>query len=126
MKPTLIFGREPAVLLALIAAIIQSVGAFAFHLTKDQQATLNAVAAGVLGLIVACMVHKADSIVAAGTALAQAGIACALGFGLQLTPDMQTAIMALVVQALGAAFVRQAVEAKVTREQLRASLRLAA
>lgn len=123
-KTVLIFGREPATILALVAAIIQCVGAFAFDLTKDQQSLLNAVAAGVLGAVVAFMVH--DNVVAAVTACFQALIACAIGFGLHLSPDAQTAIMALVVQTLGAVFVRHSVESKVSAQQLRAGLRLAA
>jgi hypothetical protein len=122
-KTTLVLGREPAFWLGAAAAAIQLVSAFFFHLTADQQAVLNGVAAGVLGLIVAVIVH--DGIVAAVVALFQAALGCALGFGLHWTPDQQSTFM-LFVTAVAAGFVRSQVEAKVSAQQLRAGLRLAA
>lgn len=122
-RTVLIFGREPAVILGVIAATIQLLSSTALHLTVDQQAALNAVAVGVLGVTVAFMVH--DGVVAAFTPAFHALIACALGFGVHMAPDVQSAIM-LVVTAVGSAFVRHSVTSKVSKEQLRSGLRLAA
>lgn len=124
MKRTaLVLGREPAFWLGAVAAAIQLVSAFFFHLTQDQQAVLNGVAAGVLGLIVAAIVD--DGIVAAIVSLFQAALACALGFGLHWTPDQQSTFMAFIT-AVAAGFVRSQVSAPVTAAELRRGPRLAA
>lgn len=122
-KSVLILGREPSVWLALVAAAVQAVSAFCFHLTDHQQTSVNAVAAGVAGLIVACIVH--DGVVAAVTGLFQAGIACGMDFGLGWGPDKQTAAM-LFVGAFAAAFVRTQVAAPVSAAQLKRGVRPAA
>lgn len=124
MKRTaLVFGREPAFWLGAVAAGVQLVSAFFFHLTADQQAGLNGAAAGIVGLIVAFTVH--DGVVAAVVALFQAALGCALGFGLHWSPDQQSTFM-LFVTAVAAGFVRSQVTAKVSASQLRSGLRLAA
>lgn len=121
MKSTvLILKREPAFWLGAVAAAIQLVSAFLFHLTQDQQAVLNGVAAGVVGLIVALTVH--DGVVAAVVALFQAALACALGFGLHWSPDQQSTFM-LFITAVASGFVRSQVTAPVTAAELRRGLR---
>lgn len=115
-RTVLIFGREPAAILGLVAATIQAASAFLFHLSTNQQASLNTAASGVLALVVAFMVH--DGIVAALTGAFQALVAAAVGFGLDWSADQQTAFMIFVV-AVATAFVRTQVTAKVSREQLR-------
>jgi hypothetical protein len=106
-----IFGREPAVILGLVAAVVQLVSATAFPLTPDQQGVINAVAVALAGVITAFAVST-DAGFAAVAGLVKAVIALALAFGLDLSPDLQSAIM-VVVTAIGAFFVRTQVSAKV-------------
>lgn len=94
-----IFGREPALWLALIAAGVKLAAAFLVDLTGDQQAVLNAVAAAAVGLIVAAVVR--DGVSAAILGFAQALLALAIGFGLDVTAENQAVIMAFVAAAVG-------------------------
>lgn len=94
-----IFGREPALWLALIAAAIKLAAAFLVDLTGDQQAVLNAVAAAAVGLIVAGVTR--DGVSAAILGLAQALLALTIGFGLDVTAENQAVIMAFVAAAVG-------------------------
>ena len=98
-----ILGREPALWAALTSAVIYLVGAFFVHLSDGQESVLIAVAAAVLGLIVAGMTH--DGLSAAILGLAKAGIALALGFGLKISADQQAVILSFVATAV-AMFVR--------------------
>lgn len=104
-------SRDPALWLGLIAALISAIGAFLFPLTIDQQAVLNAVAVAGAGALTAFLVRR-DGQAAAIVGLAQAVIACGLGFGLNIAPEGQAAIMA-VVSTAAAMFVRTQVVAKV-------------
>lgn len=110
MKPVLIFGREPALWLALVAIIVKTVAAFGLHVSVDQQSVINAVAAALVGLIVAA--STGDGIVAAVLGLAQAAIALAVGFGLGWSADQQAVVMSLAAAAV-AMFVRTQVTAPV-------------
>jgi FtsH-binding integral membrane protein len=98
-----LFGREPAAWAALAAVVIKLVAAFWIHLSADQQSALNAVVAGVLGLIVAFVVR--DGIQAAVLGFAQAALALGIGFGLHVAADNQAVIMSFVAVAVGM-FVR--------------------
>jgi phosphatidylglycerophosphate synthase len=91
-----IWGREPTVWLALIAALVQAISGFFFHLTDEQQGVLNAVAAAVLGFV-------------------KALFALGLAFGAHWAPDKQSLVMVLIT-AVFAAFVRQQVVAPVDSE----------
>lgn len=104
-------SRDPALWLGLVAAFVSLVAAFIFPLSIDQQAVLNAVAVAVAGALTAFLVRR-DGQAAAIIGLAQAVIACGLGFGLDVSPEGQAAIMALVSTA-AAMFVRTQVTAKV-------------
>lgn len=106
----LIFKREPAVWLGLVSVGVQFASAFGLNLSVEQQSTINAVAAGVLGLLVAVLVH--DGVVAAVTAFFQSLVALGVGFGLDWAPDKQAVFMALVV-GIASAFVRTQVTAPV-------------
>ncbi|SEO83684.1 hypothetical protein [Actinacidiphila rubida] len=86
-----IFRREPALWLALIAVAVKLVTAFGLNLTSDQQAVINAVAAALVGLIVAVTVH--DGIGAAVLGFVQAAIALAVGFGLHWSPEQQAVVL---------------------------------
>lgn len=105
-----IFGREPALWLALVAVVVQTISAFVVNVSSDQQAWINAVAAAAVGLIVA--ISTGDGIVAAVLGLAQAAMALAVGFGLDWSADRQGIVMSLVA-AVVSMFVRTQVTAPV-------------
>jgi hypothetical protein len=106
-----IFKREPAIWLTLIATAVRLLGAFLIDLTDGQQAVLNACAAAGAALIVAFMVR--DGQVAAILGFAQALLALAVGFGLHIDADHQAVIMSFVGAAV-AMFVRTQVIAPVS------------
>lgn len=110
-----IFGRDPALLLALFAAVVQ-LASIGLHLGEAQQGALNAVAIGVVGLATAVAVER-DKLAAALLGLLGAAIALALAFGLQLSSDVQAGVMA-VATAVIAAFIRTQVTAKVSANEL--------
>lgn len=103
-----IFGREPAMWLAFIAALVKLISAFWLHLTVDQQSTINALAAAVVGVVVAVLVH--DGLSAAILGLSQGSLALAIGFGLHMAADKQAILMAAVGITV-AMFVRTQVTA---------------
>jgi nicotinamide riboside transporter PnuC len=98
-----IFGREPALWLGLIGALVSTIGAFFIHLTTDQQGVLNAVAALVVGLLVAWSTHDGQS--AAVLGLIKGVLALAVSFGAHLSPDSQ-AVLYTLAAAVVAMFVR--------------------
>lgn len=110
-----IFGREPAMWLALVAVLVKVASAFWWHASVDQQAVVNAVAAAVVGLVIAIMVR--DGISAAILGVVQAVIALALGFGLHLSADRQALLLSLATVVL-AMFTRTQVTAPVTAAQM--------
>lgn len=103
--------REPALALALVAALVQLVSAWVLPLTDNQQGVLNALAAAVVGVVVAASVGL-DKAVPLLAGLFQAGIAVGLAFGWDLGADQQSTLMAVVTTVV-AFFVRQNVSAKV-------------
>lgn len=110
-----IFGREPALWLALVAVAVKLLTAFGLDVSSGQQAVINAAAAAVVGLVVAVMVH--DGISAAVLGLVQAGLALAVGFGLDWSADQQAVVMSAAA-ALVAMFVRTQVTAPIARKNL--------
>ena len=115
MKSTLIFGREPAVILGLVAVAVQFFSAFAMEVGQDTQTAVNAVAAAAVGLLVAWKVH--DGVLAALTGLAQAGLALGMNLGLDWSTAKQAAYMALIT-IVAQAFVRTQVSAPVPAQAL--------
>ena len=105
-----IFGREIPLWLSLVAAVVMGVAALT-HITADQQAVVNAVAAAIAGLIVAVATHDGASAAALG--LVKAVLALALGFGLHLGSAQQVVIMTLAA-AIVAMYVRTQAIAPVT------------
>jgi hypothetical protein len=101
--------REPALILGLIAAIVQMVSAFVLPLTADQQGVINAVAIAITGLVTAVLVHS-DQLAPAILGVIQAALALGLAFGLHMTAGNQAVIMAFAA-AIVAAFVRTQVTA---------------
>lgn len=106
-----IFGREPSLILGLIASAIQLFSAIVLPLTIEQQGVLNAVAVAVIGVVTAVAVST-DKAAPAVLGFVQAVLACALAFGLALSPEVQGAVMAFTT-ALVSAFVRTQVSAPV-------------
>jgi len=94
-----IFGREPALWLALFAAAVKLAAAFWLNLSPDQQALLNAGAAALVGVVVAVIVR--DGQVAAILGAAQALLALAVGFGLDWSAEQQAVVMATVAAVAG-------------------------
>lgn len=111
-SPTLvkIFGREPALWLALVAVAVKLGTAFGLDLSIDQQALVNAGAAAVVGLVIAFAVH--DGVGPGVLGLVQAGLALAVGFGLHWSPEQQSTVLALA-SAIVAMWTRTQVTAKV-------------
>lgn len=109
-----LFGRDPALILTLVATAIRFVGAFFIDLSDGQQAALNAVATAGLSFIVAKTVRR-DGQVPAFLGLVQAMLALAIGFGLHLSAESQAVIMSFV-GAAAAMFTRTQVTAAVPAE----------
>jgi len=105
-------SRDPALWLTLFATAVRLFAAFVIDLTGEQQAVLNACATAVAALIVAVWVRR-DGQVAAILGVAQALLALAIGFGLNVSAENQAIIMSFV-GAVAAAFIRTQVTAPVT------------
>jgi hypothetical protein len=110
-----IFGREPALWLALVGAVVSALSTFVFHLTADQVGSIDAVAALVLGLITAWMTR--DGLSAAILGLAHAVVALGLSFGMHFTPGEQTVFFTLVSAVIGM-FVRTQATAPVSASEV--------
>lgn len=106
-----LWGREPALWLALISAIVMSSTAFGLELTGEMQGTINAASAALFGLLTAYFVAR-DGLQAAILGLAKAVLSLAMAFGLHWTPDRQSAAMVLVTTIV-AMFVRSSATAPV-------------
>lgn len=110
-----IFGREPALWLALVAVAVKLTSAFWINVSSDQQAVINAAAAAAVGLLVAVSVH--DGLSAAVLGFVQAIVALAVGFGLHWSPDQQALVMTAAA-AVVAMWTRTQVTAPVTAAQM--------
>lgn len=93
-----ILGRDPALILAAVGVAVKLAVALGWNASVDVQTGVNAVAAGAVGLIVACMVR--DGQVPATLGLVQAGIALLLGLDFHLSGDLQAGIMSGVAIVL--------------------------
>jgi hypothetical protein len=96
MRKLTIFGREPAVILAAVAAAISLLGAYVLHFDVTQEGALNAVAVAVVGVLTAMSVH--DGLSAAIIGFVKAVIYVALAWHYHITPETQ----ALILTAVGA------------------------
>jgi hypothetical protein len=110
-----IFGREPALILGLVYSAIALFGGYVFHLTIDQEGTLNIVAAAVIGIILAVMA-RSDGLAAALLSFAKALMAATISFGAHLTPELQGIVMTFVASVI-AVFTRQAITAPVAANE---------
>lgn len=112
-----IFGREPALWLALFASAVKLCAAFGLNLSVDQQAVLNAAAAAIVGVAVAVIAH--DALFAPVLGALQAAVALAVGFGLNWSSDQQAIVMTAAA-ALVAMFTRTQVTAPVAAAEVTA------
>jgi hypothetical protein len=106
-----IFGREPALWLGFIAAAVQSLTAFGINVSPDVQTAVNAIAAAVVAIILAVVLHN-GAVGAALMQLATAGMALVVGLGLDWDTARQGWVMALVAAGI-ALFTRTQVTAPV-------------
>lgn len=88
----MIFKREPALWLGLVAITVKLLAAFGLDVSAEQQAVINAVAAALVGLVLAVM--AGDAIGAAVLGFAQAALALAVGFGLDWSAEQQAVVLA--------------------------------
>lgn len=103
-----IFGRDPALWLALAAAIISGVGAFVIHLSVDQEGALNGAFAAIFGMIVWKVTSDGGPALILGFVKALIVLAAAWHFNMSV--DKQ-AILMTVVSAVVMMFVRTQVGA---------------
>ncbi|MFJ6729350.1 hypothetical protein ACIQPQ_31060 [Streptomyces sp. NPDC091281] len=94
----MLFGREPALLLGLIAAGVKLVG-YELDVSDGVQTAINAIAAGVVAVIIA-FVAKNGAWAAAILQTAQAVMALFVGLGLDWSADRQALWMATIAAAL--------------------------
>lgn len=95
-----VFGREPALFLSAFAVVVQFVSQFLFHFSDVQQGAVNAVAATVIGLVLAWKVAR-GSLVPAVLGFGQSALALLLAYGVDLSANDQSTIMAVVAMAVG-------------------------
>lgn len=107
-----VFGREPAFWLAFASAAIALFSATVFELSVDQQGVLNALVAGVFGVLTAWSVST-EKTVPAIVGLFKAAAAVALAFGLSLSPEVQSTALVFIEILLTGLLVRPNVSAPV-------------
>lgn len=86
-------GREPAVLLGLVAVLVKLAAAFGVNVSGEQQAVINAVAAAAVGVTLAVMAR--DGVGAALLGFVQAALALAVGFGLGWSAEQQAVVLSV-------------------------------
>jgi membrane associated rhomboid family serine protease len=106
-----VFGRDPLAWTTAIAALVQFLCAFVFHVSVEQEGVIAAVALAVFGVIGAVALHD-GTWAAALMSLVKAGIAVGLAFGLHWAPEQQATVM-FAVQAFLTLIVREQVTAPV-------------
>jgi hypothetical protein len=104
-------ARFPALTLGMLSSIVQAITGLFLALSPHQTALINALVVAILGAVTAWLV-KGDALVAALVGVGQAMVALLIGFGLDLPPDLQASIMALLAAA-AAAYVHTQVTAPV-------------
>jgi hypothetical protein len=93
-----ILGREPALILGFVAAVVKLLG-YQYDVSADAQTAINAVAAAAVGLILA-VVAKNGAWAGAILQFAQAAMALFVGLGLEWSADKQALWMASIAAAL--------------------------
>lgn len=90
-----IFGREPVLITAFLAVLIQVVSSLFLHWTDNQQAVLNGFISLLLGALAAAAV-KFDKALPLLVGLVQGAVAVAVAFGVSITDTQLSTISALV------------------------------
>src|SRR5690242_17048537 len=103
-----IFGREPALWLALIASLISVLSAFVFHLSVDAEGAVNGIAAALMGLVVWAITK--DGGVALILGFAKSLFVMLAAFHFNVPVDKQALLMTALSAAV-AMFVRTQVGA---------------
>lgn len=106
-----IFGREPAMWLALLGALWQVVSAFGLDFSAQTQSIATAAVAAVLGVIVAVQVH--DGIVSAVNGLVVAAVSAVSYYAMHWDAAGQAKLVGAVMIVFTFFFVRQNVTAPV-------------
>lgn len=109
-----IFGREPAMAIATLVALLQAISLF-FGFSTDAQGAVNAALVAVGGIVVASLV-SADGALPLLTGVGKAVIAVVLAFGGHVPANVQVGIMAVLTVLAGLA-VRTQVTAPVAAQQ---------
>jgi membrane associated rhomboid family serine protease len=100
-----LWGREPALWLALISGLVMVLSAFFFELSQEIQGGINAASSALFGLLTAWFVAR-DGLHAAILGFFKALIYLAVAFGYEeLTQDKQ-AILIVFLEGAVAMFVR--------------------
>lgn len=105
-----VYGREPAVWLAVLGALWQILSAFGLDFDPKLQSIVTAVVAAVLGLVVAVQVH--DGIYAAATGLITAATSLVSYFAFDWSAETQAKFVGAVMIVIGL-WVRDKVTAPV-------------
>jgi hypothetical protein len=92
------FGREPALILGFVAALVKLLG-YQFDVSDGTQTAINALAAAAVGLILA-FVARDGAWAAALIQFAQTGMALFVGLGLDWSADKQALVMASLAAGL--------------------------
>lgn len=100
-----VFGREPAMWLALLGALWQIVAAFGLHFGAQTQSIVTAAVAAVLGVIVAIRVH--DGIISAVNGLVVAAVSAVSYYAMHWDAAGQAKLVGAVMILFTFFFVRQ-------------------
>lgn len=103
-------GREPALLLQLVGTIVALAGAYAVHLTVDQQGALNGLAATIVGILTWRVTRDGTPALILG--LLKAAVVVGLAWHLHISAENQ-ALLYSAASALLGMFVRTQVTAPV-------------
>ena len=109
-----IFGREPAAVVEMFVAVALGIVVI-LHPSELVTAAANAAVVAIGGLVVAALV-KHDGALAALIGAIKAVLALVVVLGMHLDPTLETGIV-MIVSAIGMAFVRQNVVAKVPQNR---------
>lgn len=109
-----ILGREVSMWVSLAVAAVAVLSALWLGWDMETQGVVNAALAALGGVVVAVFVQR-DKILPAVVGFAEAVLAVTLAFNVDVSPEAQSSVLALVTVATGF-FVRQNVVAPVPAE----------
>ena len=112
-----ILGRDPAFWTGLVAVILQFLVAWGVDLSEGQQAAVNAVAAAVVGVVVAWTVAR-DQVVAVAAGLLTAVLQLFVAFGADFDQEQIATAGALLVAVL-TGYLRTQVTAPIAEDGTR-------